>query len=71
MRKHRDCPVTDEILCFLRVRIGVGGRHLGLTRPLQIAIIGKDKNRELQGKIYEFIDNGTRIQSLHGSCTSG
>lgn len=71
MRKHRDCPVTDEILCFLRVRIGVGVRHLGLTRPRTNCYNGKRQNRELQGKIYEFIDNGTRIQSLHGSCTSG
>ena len=28
MRKHRDCPVTDGILCFLRIRIGVGGKTL-------------------------------------------
>ena len=50
MRKHRDCPVTDGILCFLRVRIGVGGRHLGLTRPRTNFYNMKRQKQRIAGK---------------------
>lgn len=50
MRKHRDCPVTDGILCFLRVRIGVGGRHLGLTRPRTNCYNRKRQKQRIAGE---------------------